>query len=157
MPYEIKKINDNGYKVFKINTNKSFSNKPISLNNAKNQLIALRINTHNNDLKDYLKKFNFDINDYLETAKFVAQNRGYNPDLLNISDDGLHKLNYNGIKFGRNNYKDKIIYSWLELNGKLPHGTAKKKYTNYRKRAHSVMKKSNNKYSPASLSYYILW
>ena len=52
---------------------------------------------------------------------------------------------------------DKILYTWLEFNNKIEEGTTKKKYTNYRKRAYMVMKKTNNKYSPSSLSYYILW
>jgi hypothetical protein len=90
-------------------------------------------------------------------ARFVANKRGYDGNKLSISNDGIHKLNYDGVKFGRIGYNDKIIYTWLEHNNKIPEGTAKLKYTNYRKRAEKVMKETNNKFSPSSLSYYILW
>ncbi len=95
--------------------------------------------------------------EYLDLVKFIAHNRDYDPRLLKISDDGIHKLEYNNIPFGRVGYNDKIIYGWLEHNGELPEGTMKKKYINYRKRARKVMQETNNKYSPASLSYYLLW
>jgi len=88
---------------------------------------------------------------YLKLVKNIASKNGYNPDLLTFSDDKKHKLSYNGIKFGANGYNDYIIYSLLHEN------IAEKKRENYRKRAKEVMLKSGSKYSPASLSYYILW
>ena len=130
-------------------------------NNLKNELhvkqapnIGQEIST--NIIKQ-LKGINLNPKKYLKMVKFVAENRGYNPDLIKFSDDGLHKFEYDGVKFGRVGYNDKIIYTWLEHNNILPDGTAEEKYLNYRKRAYNVMKKTNNKYSPASLSYYILW
>jgi len=110
-----------------------------------------------NEFSKFLKGVDLTLNKYLKMARFVAKNRGYDPDLLNISDDGIHKLNYDGVGFGRVGYNDKIIYTWLEHNNKIPEGTAKLKYTNYRKRAIKVMKETNNKFSRASLSYFILW
>lgn len=104
-----------------------------------------------------LNKIGFNTEKYLKLAQFVAKKRGYDPEKLTISDDGIHKLDYDGTKFGRVNYNDKLIYTWLELNGKIERGTTKKKFTNYRKRAKKVMEATNNKYSPASLSYYIIW
>lgn len=112
---------------------------------------------NNENLTQQLKKINLTPKRYLNFARFVSKNRGYNPDLLNICNDGIHKLEYNGVKFGRVGYNDKIIYTWMEYKKLLPEGTAKEKYINYRKRAKDIMIKTNNKFSPASLSYYILW
>lgn len=104
-----------------------------------------------------LKGVGLDEKKYLEIVKKVAEKRGYNPEKLTISGDGIHKLEYDGVKFGRVNYNDKIIYMWLEKNGKVPKGTTKNKYTNYRARAEKVMKATNNKYSPAALAFNLVW
>jgi len=104
-----------------------------------------------------LKEVGLDENKYLKIVKKIAEKRGYNPEKLKISNDGLHKLEYNGVRFGRVGYNDKIIYMWMEKQGKVPKGTTIKKYTNYRARAEKVMKATNNKYSPSSLSYYLIW
>ena len=45
MPYEIRHVGHGRYKVFNIITNKSYSNKPMSLENAKKQIIILRMNS----------------------------------------------------------------------------------------------------------------
>jgi hypothetical protein len=107
--------------------------------------------------KTQLQHQEINANEYLNLARNVAINRGYNPALLSFADDKTHKLNYNGVKFGRIGYNDKLIYAILEEKGKLPQGTTLKQSTNYRKRAMGVMQNTNNRYSPASLSYYILW
>lgn len=112
--------------------------------------------------KDYkfanqLEGYNLTPSQYLDIVKHVAKQRGYNPKKLNLSYDNIHKLDYDGVKFGRVGYKDKIIYSWLEHIGDIPEGTTRTKYQNYRKRAVKVMKETNNKYSPSSLSYYLIW
>jgi hypothetical protein len=179
MPYKIEKV-DKGYKVCKIDDSKCFSKKPLTFEKAQKQLKAIEINEYENDLKNkfplvdkvinnkktstnvikfknQLKEIDLSVDDYLKMAQFIAKNRGYDPKKLKISIDGIHKLNYDGINFGRVNYNDKIIYTWLEHNNKIPEGTAKRKYINYRKRAEKVMKQTNNKYSRASLSFYILW
>jgi hypothetical protein len=130
-------------------------------NDLKNKFIDYKTNNNNNDLNSniikQLKGVKLTPKKYLKYARFIAKNRGYNPNLLTISKDGIHKLNYDGVNFGRVGYNDKIIYTWLEHNNEIDEGTTKKKYTNYRNRAYTVMKKTNNKYSPASLSFYILW
>lgn len=107
--------------------------------------------------KKQLEKVNLTIDDYLNFVKFIAKNRNYDPNKIKISTDGIHKLEYDDIKFGSVGYNDKIIYCWLEINDKLPEGTAKIKYTNYRKRAEKVMLKTKSRYSPASLSYNLIW
>ena len=65
-----------------------------------------------------------------------------------------------GIKLasvGAIGYNDYPTYMELEKKGKVPKGTTKMKYTNYRRRAEKVMKETNNKFSPASLSYNLIW
>ena len=111
----------------------------------------------NNKFINQLKAIDLTPKKYLKMAKFVAKNRDYNSDLLTISNDGIHKLEYNNIPFGRIGYNDKIIYAWLEINNKIPLGTMKNKYINYRKRAEKVMKQTNNMFSPSALAYFILW
>jgi hypothetical protein len=164
MPYLIKQFGTNKYKVCKKNNlTKCFSKKPLTLEKAKKQLKAIGMNEHKisgtgkNKFFEQLKEINLTPKKYLDFVKFVAKNRNYNPDLLKFSDDGTHKLEYNNIPFGRVGYNDKIIYSWLEINNKVEQGTAKKKYSNYRKRAKKIMMETNNKFSPASLSFYLLW
>jgi hypothetical protein len=110
-----------------------------------------------NNFEEYLKNVDLTPKKYLKMARFIANQRDYDADKLSISNDGIHKLNYDGVNFGRIGYNDKLIYTWLEHNEKIPEGIAKIKYTNYRKRAIKVMKETNNKFSPSSLSYYILW
>jgi hypothetical protein len=109
------------------------------------------------DFESQLEKIGLTINKYLEIVKTIAKSRGYNPEKLTEATDGIHKLNYDGVKFGRVGYNDKIIYMWMEKHGKVPKGTTKMKYTNYRRRAEKVMKETNNKFSPASLSYNLIW
>jgi len=156
MPYKIKKFN-NGYKVCKLNNDKCFSNKNLSLENAKKQMKAIIYNENKNLFKKQLNEYKLTLEEYLNLAKIKAKLNNYNPNLLSISNDGKHKLNYDGINFGKISYKDKIIYAWLEFLNKIDDGTTKLKSNNYRKRSYNVMKKTNNNLSPASLSYYILW
>lgn len=163
MPYKIEKIDENGYKVCKKDDSKCFSNEPLSLEQAEKQLKAIGMNTHlkgmgkNKIFKNQLEEIDLTPENYLNLVKIVAEHRKYNPDLLKIADDGIHKLEYNNVKFGRVGYNDLIIYTWLEYNKMIPAGTAKLKKINYRKRAREIMRKTKNKYSPASLSYQILW
>jgi hypothetical protein len=104
-----------------------------------------------------LKELDFNPQDYLKQARKQAKKEGYDPNLLNISNKDNKKLEYNNIYFGAPNYNDFLIYKHLEKLGEIPKGTAREKRKNYRKRALEVMKKTNNKFSPASLSFYILW
>jgi hypothetical protein len=159
MPYTIKKVN-NGFKVCKkYDLNKCFSNKPLTKKVAKKQLKAIGMHGKgiNKNFENQLNNIGLDSKDYLYYARFLAKNRGYEPNLIEFSDKKNKKLMYNNeIHFGAVNYNDKIIYSFLELNDKIPKGTTKIKVDNYRKRAEEIKNKSN-KYSPSNLSYYILW
>jgi len=98
-----------------------------------------------------LEKLGVNKDQYLEIARNVAYRNGYDPELLSFCNDEKHKLSYNGIKFGANGYFDFILYTILHRN------IADQKRDNYRKRSYDVMIKSQSKYSPASLSYNILW
>lgn len=159
MPYKIVNFGNNLYKVCKKDNSKCFSNQGLPLETAKKQLKAIGMSGKGkyNNFNKYLEKIQINPNDYLELVKKVAKHRNYNPNLLEFANDGIHKLKYNDIPFGRIGYKDKIIYAWLEASEILPEGTTKKKSTNYRKRAKKVMKETNDKFSPASLSYYLIW
>ena len=149
---EIKKMVDEKNKIGK----KPLITKNI-LKSDKYNIKSTLTGTGNNKFKNQLKEIGLTTDEYLNFAKFIAKNRNYDPNKIKISTDGIHKLEYDNIPFGRVGYKDKIIYCWLEINDKVPEGTAKIKYTNYRKRAEKVMKRTNNKYSRASLSYNLLW
>jgi len=96
-------------------------------------------------------------NEYLSIAKKTASNTGYNPKLLTFSQNPKYKLNYDGTDFGASDYNDFILYKLLEKHNKVEDGTANKRRTAYRTRAKKVMEKSNDKYSKASLSFFILW
>lgn len=95
--------------------------------------------------------------DYLKVAKEIAKQKGYNPNKLKLSTDNIHKLEYDNIKFGRKGYNDFIQYLYLVHLNKITLDDALKHRENYRARAYDVMKETNNKFSPASLSFYILW
>ena len=115
------------------------------------------MNNNNYTFAEQLSEYNLTPLQYLDIAKYIAEKRGYDPERLTLSTDNKHKLEYDCIRFGAVGYKDKIIYSWLEHNNELPEGTAIKKGTNYRKRAERVMLRTNNKFSPASLAWSIIW
>lgn len=121
------------------------------LNNAliilNNKLVGLG----NNKFMNQLNKLNIEPSEYLKIARQTAQKAGYNPKLLNFSDNNKKKLVYDNIDFGAVNYNDFIIYKLTNPE------IAEKKRENYRKRAFKVMQETNNEYSPASLSYFILW
>ena len=70
-----------------------------------------------------LKELKIPVNTYLKTAKQRAKNAGYNPSLLTISKSPEHKLNYDGVKYGRTGYGDFIIW---RNNPKSPNNLALK-------------------------------
>ncbi len=98
---------------------------------------------------------------FLEIAQKVALKRGYDPSKLRLCNDNIHKLEYNHndkwVKFGALSYNDFINYLYNNYLGIITFDEAVTKMKNYRKRAKSVMEKSDNPYSPSSLSYNILW
>ncbi|HEY9705367.1 MAG TPA: DUF5872 domain-containing protein [Allocoleopsis sp.] len=91
----------------------------------------------------------------------VAKERNYDPKSLKLSKDKIHKLEYHDgkkwVKFGREGYNDFPTYLYNYTLGNITKEEAYNKMRNYRKRATKVMQKTKNKYSPASLSYYLLW
>lgn len=99
---------------------------------------------------------------YLKAVKHLAKESGYDPDKVELSDDGIHKVVYHspeGLKrFGRVGYGDYIIWSYKEGKGMVPEGHADKKRNVFRK-SHGAMSKIHNlgKYSPNELSINLLW
>jgi hypothetical protein len=105
------------------------------------------------DFKTYLKEVQkVSPIKYMNLVKKNAKENGYDTSKIKWATDGKHKLEYDGVKFGAMKYMDYLLYQLKE--GK---GMAEIKRKNYRKRAEKVMKASDDKFSPASLSYYILW
>ena len=160
MPYIIKQVKD-GMKVCKkSNPNECYSKHGMPLERAKRQLKAIGMHESKKaGKKQILKEIPQKL--LLLIAKGIAKERGYDPSKLRLSKDGKHKLEYEHnnkwIKFGRSGYNDFITYMYNHYLGNITYATAVLKMKNYRKRAYSVMKKTGNIYSPASLSYYILW
>ena len=93
---------------------------------------------------------------FLQDAKKSARRRGYNPDLLELSDDGIHKLLYRspqGLKrFGRLGYGDSNYYKRYEPD------IAKQKTFVFRS-SHKEISRIHNlgKYAPNELALAILW
>lgn len=103
-------------------------------------------------------KYKINANDYLKIAKRRADRAGYDPDLLSLSDDGTHKLVYNGVPFGRHPYGDFIIWSILEDRGDVRKGFADMKRDTYQT-SHSRIKGKwkSDPMSPNALSLKINW
>ena len=150
-----KKLNNNQIKKLIIEKNK-LKEKPLITEkvlgtkkfNIKNTLTG---SSNNNKFNKQLEDLDIDKNKYLSMAKKAATNSGYNPNLLKFSSDPKKKLNYDGVNFGAVGYNDYIIYQLFQPD------IAEQKRTNYRKRARKVMEATNNKFSPASLSYNLIW
>lgn len=93
---------------------------------------------------------------FLNDAKRAAYKRGYNPDFLELSNDGEHKLLYrspDGLKrFGRLGYGDFLYYSRFEPD------IAKQKRHVFRT-SHKEISRIHDlgKYSPNELAINILW
>lgn len=106
-----------------------------------------------------LAEVGLDHETYMKAVKILAKRNGYDPKLVEMSDDGVHKLVYHspeGLKrFGRVGYGDFIIWTKEELNGKVPEGYADQKRYVFRK-SHSKIKDSG-KFSPNQLSINLLW
>jgi len=96
-----------------------------------------------------LEKLKIDHKQYLKIAKDKAKQKGYDPKLLFFSNDGIHKLEYDNIPFGRVGYKDFIIYTLTEP----------KKAEQARDRFHKSHSKINDsgRFSPNQLALNINW
>jgi DNA adenine methylase len=104
-----------------------------------------------------LEKNNITHEQYMEVANKAAKKNGYNPSMLEMSDDGNHKLTYKTpegkvVPFGKVDYNDYIIYS-------LTKNKFADKYKNaYRARATKIKGDwKDDKYSPNNLAINILW
>ena len=183
MPYQIRKVK-NGYKVCLVaEPTKCFSKKPLSLDTAKKQEIAIGLSGGAGEgksgvlgLSDYAKSPSFksdnfnkqllslgiNPDDYLNTVKHLAKKYRYDPDKISFSTDGKHKITYDseqGIKhFGAVGYGDFIIWKFLEKYGKAPKGLADKKRDVFVK-SHKAMVKEYGvgDLSPNTLAIRILW
>jgi len=95
---------------------------------------------------------------YLNEARKEAKRNGYDPRKLFLSDKKNYKLMYLNNYFGRVNYNDYIIWSYLEKKGLVPFGYADKKRNTYHK-SHGNIHGDwvNNKNSPNMLSLNINW
>lgn len=153
MPYIIKPVN-NGYKVCKRDEpNKCFSNKPLTKERAIKQEKAIILSELEGG-----SLYDIDEDLYMAVAKIKAEHTGYNPDLLEWADDDIHKLKYNGVKFGRKGYNDFIIYAIRANNGEITKEEALKHRKNYLARATKIKGKwKDNKESPNNLAINILW
>jgi hypothetical protein len=115
-----------------------------------------------NKFHEELRKMGISPDNYLESAKRLAESKGYDRDKVMFAMDGDHKLAYdspNGLKkFGKVGYGDYIIWSYLEKMGKVPKGTADKKRAVFKK-SHSAMSKEYGltKYTPNELALNINW
>jgi len=103
----------------------------------------------NNKFFEWLKKHKIDHQQYMRMAKESAKKAGYDQSLLTFSTDGIHKLDYNGTKFGRVGYKDYIIY---KLSDPKKAEQAKERYH----KSHSQIN-DDGKFSPNQLSLKINW
>lgn len=117
---------------------------------------------NNNKFIEQLNKINLDPEIYLYVAREIAKIKGYDPLLLNFSNNNKNKLMYmspEGLKhFGRIGYNDYIIYNFLEMNNLVKKGYSKIKQNVFIKSHSTITKKYNlNRYSPNELSINILW
>lgn len=65
------------------------------------------------EFKEKLKQYGIEPSAYLSIARRRAKALGYNLP-VNFTNDDVHKLEYDGIKFGAKNNKDYIIYLLTE-------------------------------------------
>lgn len=127
--------------------------KPIDIQTNNDDNKRTVINVYNGKGKpsffNQLEKLKIDHKQYLKIAKDRAKQRGYDPKLLNFSTDGIHKLEYDNIPFGRVGYKDYIIYLL----------TDPKKAEQARNRFHKSHSKINDsgRFSPNQLALNINW
>jgi len=95
---------------------------------------------------------------YLKQARAKAKAKGYNPQLLTISNKKGKKLNYDGVDFGSIKNYDYIIYSYLAKNKIITKEEANKHRDNYLARAKNIKGEwRDNINSPNNLAINILW
>lgn len=155
MPFKISPF-EGGYRVYNVNTGMAYSDKPMTYENAVKQLRILNMSM----IKEGIEK---DEDDFLNIAKYLAKQYGYNPKDLYLSDDDIHKLlivtpNNRIVRFGRKGYGDYIHYKLQESKGIIPKGEADKHRELYLKRSEKIKGwDKDDMYSKNSLSRRILW
>jgi hypothetical protein len=118
--------------------------------------------------KQHLQEIGFDPNKYLKIARKAGKINGYDTSKINFAEDGIHKLqiitpNNKIVKFGRSQYGDFHIWSFLEKHGAVKKGYANMKRNVFNK-SHGRMqelleqrKGSPQPYSANELALKILW
>jgi len=113
--------------------------------------------------KQQLEDIGYGCAKYLSDARAVAKKAKYDPARLEFSNDPDHKLMYlapdgSVRRFGRTTYGDFLIWTYLEKEGSVPKGTARKKRTAFH-RSHEAIKGDwkADKYSPNNLALAINW
>ena len=100
---------------------------------------------------------------YLECAKVLAKANGYPTDKLDFAFDDDHKLMIQSpsgkiSRFGKAKYMDYILWSWWEINEKVPEGTAQKRRRLYHARARNIKGEwKHDPYSANNLAIHVLW
>lgn len=155
MPYQVIH-KDKGFKVCKKDEpNKCFSKKGLSKKRAEKQMKAIIIS----ELKGggFLKS-GMNKKDYLEIIKYIAKKYGYDPELINFTNDKKHKLIYDNVKFGGYNNFDFIQYLYKFLNNEISEEELlnhRKKYLARATRIKGAWK--DNILSPNNLAIRLLW
>ena len=100
--------------------------------------------------------------EYLAHAKMMARHHGYVPDLLTFAENNDNKLKYESprgtVYFGKAGYNDYIIWGFLEKEGEVEKGFAKKKRHMFRE-SHEAISRIHklDRYSPNEMALKILW
>jgi hypothetical protein len=99
---------------------------------------------------------------YLTIIRRQAASEGYDPKMLNLATDGVHKAiitdGSRNIKFGKLGMADFHLLKIAERAGRIEKGEAEKRRDAYLKRSAGIRGEwANNKYSPNRLSRSILW
>lgn len=107
------------------------------------------------------KKYGIDPAMYLEIARYKAKKAGYDPALLDLSENKKYKLTYAGVDFGSHPYGDYIIYAVLSRIGEDPTYTreyAKIKREAYLERSGKIRGDwKSDPLSPNNLARTIIW
>ena len=100
---------------------------------------------------------------YLQCAKILAKKSGYSSAKIDFALDNDHKLSIVSpvgkvVRFGKANYNDYILWTWLETSGEVLEGTATERRRLYHARFSKIKGDwKNDPYSPNNLSLHLLW
>jgi hypothetical protein len=102
-----------------------------------------------------LKRLGIEPELYLDIARRIGENEGYNGEDIVFSDKRDKKLSYRGVDFGASGYNDYIIWLLLWLNGNEQDPFERRRL--YHKRATKVARETKDRMSPANLALKIIW